>query len=167
MTRQLAFQFDDPARARTKLALREAVGARIARDFSSGVRFDELFAAICNETPATKAMLGEAVTSLCGYGDLEKHGGARSAGTDNETEGRRHGPARTPAHVVVRPATKAVIVTDLASVIDARVSLAQVTGRSHEPGDPGSDHPRPWPHDPAETSAAGHMCLATGSTYRR
>ena len=79
VTRQLAFHFDDPARVRTRQALREAVSVRIARDFADGVRFDQLFAAICNETPATKAMLGETVTTLCGDGDLEKHGGVGEA----------------------------------------------------------------------------------------
>jgi len=79
VTRQLPFEFDDPARSRTVQTLQETIGARIAREFRDGVRFDDLFAAICNETPATKAMLAETVTTLCVEGELEKRGGLGEA----------------------------------------------------------------------------------------
>jgi three-Cys-motif partner protein len=79
VTHQLPFQFDDPARVWTRQALQETVTARIGRDFTGGVRFDNLFSSICNGTPATKAMLAETVSTLCTEGELEKRGGGGEA----------------------------------------------------------------------------------------
>ena len=79
----LPFLFDDVARCRTSSALVESLAARIARDYPGGVSFDSLFAQVCNETPATKAMLALAVGDLCVARELEKRGanGERRAPT--------------------------------------------------------------------------------------
>lgn len=71
----LPFFFDDAARGRTTHALGESLPARIAREHPNGVRFADLFAGICNETPATKAMLAASVRDLCMARELEKRGG--------------------------------------------------------------------------------------------
>lgn len=82
----LPFLFDDAARGRTSHALTESLAARIAQDHPDGVAFDQLFAQVCNETPATKAMLAGAVRDLCVARELEKRGG----------NGERRAPTTTP-----------------------------------------------------------------------
>jgi three-Cys-motif partner protein len=70
----LPFRFDDPARTRTHTSLVDSLGRHIASMAPQGIAFDHLFAQVCNETPATKAMLGTAVHELCRVGELEKLG---------------------------------------------------------------------------------------------
>jgi hypothetical protein len=82
----LPFRFDDQARTRTHSSLVEALGRRIASDSPDGIAFDRLFGQVCNETPATKAMLATAVRDLCIAGELEKKGG----------EGEQRAPATAP-----------------------------------------------------------------------
>jgi hypothetical protein len=80
----LPFRFDREARVRTHSGLIESLGARIATFSRDGVLFDDLFAGLCNETPATKAMLAAAVHDLCRAGELEKagvHGERRAIST--------------------------------------------------------------------------------------
>lgn len=72
---QQRFGFDDPARERTRSALVSSLAGHFAAQNASGVRFDRLFEQLCNDTPATKAMLGTAVRELCVEGELEKTGG--------------------------------------------------------------------------------------------
>lgn len=71
----LPFRFDDQARTRTHGSLVESLGSRIAAISPDGIAFDHLFTQVCNETPATKAMLAAAVRDLCVAGELEKAGG--------------------------------------------------------------------------------------------
>jgi len=91
----LPFRFDDQARARTHKSLVEVLGRRIASTSPDGVAFDHLFAQVCNETPATRAMLAGAVRDLCIAGELEKRGG----------EGEQRAPATAPKpDDIIRPA---------------------------------------------------------------
>jgi three-Cys-motif partner protein len=91
----LPFRFDDQAHTRTHSSLVESLGQRIASTSPDGVPFDHLFAQVCNETPATKAMLAAAVRDLCIAGELEKRGG----------EGERRGPATAlNSDDIIRPA---------------------------------------------------------------
>lgn len=73
---QLSFAFDSFAMQKTEKALLEEIPRRIATAHRDGVSFDALFAAVTNETPATKDMLGAVVATLCRVGDLGKQGGA-------------------------------------------------------------------------------------------
>ena len=73
---QLSFAFDDRARQRTTAALLEQLPDRIGSCYSSGVPFGNLFAALANETPATKEMLRDALTTLCRESVLIKSGGS-------------------------------------------------------------------------------------------
>lgn len=75
LTGQLPFRFDDPARERTCTTLSSSLAARIASDYPDGVPFDHLFEQLCNETPATKAMLADTVCDLCEARELQKTGG--------------------------------------------------------------------------------------------
>ena len=84
-TDQLGFQFDNAARARTLAALMTDLPPRIAS--RSGVlTFDRLHQDVCNETPATRDLLAEAVRRLCMEGELVKRGG----------EGERRAPSTAP-----------------------------------------------------------------------
>jgi three-Cys-motif partner protein len=71
----LPFRFDDQARKRTHNSLVESLGQRIASTTLDGIEFDNFFAEVCNETPATKSMLAAAIRDLCIAGELEKGGG--------------------------------------------------------------------------------------------
>lgn len=73
---QLSFAFDDLARQRANAALLEQLPDRIGTCYSSGVPFSDLFAALANETPATKEMLRAALTTLCRESVLIKRGSA-------------------------------------------------------------------------------------------
>jgi len=73
---QLSFAFDSFAKQRTEHALLKQLPDRIGTQHAAGVLFGELFAAVANETPATKEMLRSAVTALCREGDLSKQGGS-------------------------------------------------------------------------------------------
>ena len=91
----LPFRFDDQARTRTHSSLLEDLGRRLASTSPDGIAFDRLFGQVCNETPATKAMLATAVRDLCVAGELEKKGG----------EGEQRAPATAPrADDIIRPA---------------------------------------------------------------
>ena len=72
---QLSFEFDDLAKQRTNSALLEQLPNRIGSCYSSGVPFGNLFAALANETPATKEMLRGVLTTLCRESVLIKRGG--------------------------------------------------------------------------------------------
>lgn len=73
---QLGFAFDSFAQQRTEQLLLEQLPARIGGRHSGGTRFDDLFAAVTNETPATKRMMRSVVNTLCREGELIKHGGS-------------------------------------------------------------------------------------------
>ncbi len=75
LTRQASFWFDHDARERTRAALRGAVADRLGRG-SGAVTFDDLYAGVCNETPATKTILGDAVCDLAAEGSVTKTGAA-------------------------------------------------------------------------------------------
>lgn len=75
-TSQLAFDFGDSARDRTIRALIEELPARIQKEFPNGVTLKDLYAGVCNETPADKDTLGAAVNQLCRDHALEKAGAA-------------------------------------------------------------------------------------------
>lgn len=72
---QLSFAFDSFAMQKTEKALLEEVPRRMVSGFGEGVSFDSLFAAVTNETPASKAMLGTVIGTLCREGVLQKRGG--------------------------------------------------------------------------------------------
>ncbi|MDX2023276.1 MAG: three-Cys-motif partner protein TcmP [Deltaproteobacteria bacterium] len=74
VTRQSRFVFDDPAMARTRLALVNEIPRRIRELNPSGVSLADLFGAVSNETPATLSMLGESVRELCLARELIKTG---------------------------------------------------------------------------------------------
>ncbi len=73
---QLSFAFDSFAKQRTEQALLQQLPARIETRHADGVQFGELFAAVTNETPATKEMVRTVLTTLCREGDLTKRGGS-------------------------------------------------------------------------------------------
>jgi len=59
----LPFNFDSFAREETKHSLLEQLPARFSA-WPDGITYNDLFKALVNETPATKAMLGEAISQL-------------------------------------------------------------------------------------------------------
>lgn len=71
---QLSFAFDSFAKQRTEQALLQQLPTRIETRHAHGVPFGELFAAVTNETSATKEMMRTALTTLCREGDLVKRG---------------------------------------------------------------------------------------------
>jgi len=75
VTGQMAFDFNDAARARTRASLIQDIPRRLNSKFSAGVKFGNLVEATCNETPATRALVAEVVRELCMQGDVEKRGG--------------------------------------------------------------------------------------------
>jgi three-Cys-motif partner protein len=70
----LPFCFNDAARSRTRTALAQTLATRIDRSFPDGVTLDGLYAHVCNETPADRAILRQTVSDLCSEGELKKHG---------------------------------------------------------------------------------------------
>ena len=72
---QLLFAFDSIAKQQTELALMAQLPDRLRRNYYDGIQFNDLFAALTNETPATKDMLRTALTSLCREGDFTRLGG--------------------------------------------------------------------------------------------
>lgn len=84
-TSQFGFAFDNEARTRTLSALVADLPARIACR-PDGLPFHELHQQLCNETPATSAMIAESVRTLCEGGELSKRGG----------EGERRAPSTLP-----------------------------------------------------------------------
>ncbi len=73
-TQQRAFGFDKSARDQTIERLLEELPVRIRKEFPRGVSFGDLYAAICNETPASMDILREPMDRLCREGELEKRG---------------------------------------------------------------------------------------------
>jgi hypothetical protein len=73
---QLSFPFDSFAKQRTEEALLKQLPDRLGSRHAAGVPFGDLFAAVTNETPATKEMVRTALTTLCREGDLTKQGGS-------------------------------------------------------------------------------------------
>lgn len=71
---QLSFAFDSFAMQKTEKALLAELPSRIVSTYGNGISLNELFAAVTNETPATKDMLGAALGTLCREGELQKHG---------------------------------------------------------------------------------------------
>jgi hypothetical protein len=80
----LPFAFDDSARARTVDALIEEIPGMLRDKYRDGVTLKDLYTGICNDTPASKIIVGEALNELCLVGELEKVGGQgeeRQSGT--------------------------------------------------------------------------------------
>lgn len=86
VTGQLGFAFDNDAKKQTQSSLRQELPKRIYENYRSGIEFGDLFQKLCNETPATKAIMGKAISELCIEGYLEKSGG----------EGERRAPSTMP-----------------------------------------------------------------------
>ena len=74
VTKQSVFQFDNQAKIKTETALLEDLSRRVSEKYSDGVTFSSLFEETCNETPATKKLIQEAVSKLCTEGEIEKKG---------------------------------------------------------------------------------------------
>jgi three-Cys-motif partner protein len=79
----LPFCFDGAAQTRTRSALARTLSARINANFPDGVSLDNLYAHICNETPADQTLLSDIVRDLCSEGELQKCG----------AEGERRAPS--------------------------------------------------------------------------
>lgn len=73
-TQQQAFGFDKSARDQTIETLLEQLPRRIREKFPRGVSFGDLYASVCNETPASMDILREPIDCLCREGELEKRG---------------------------------------------------------------------------------------------
>jgi len=73
-TPQISFDFGDTARDRTVRALVEELPAIIQAKYPNGVMHKDLYGDLCNETPADKDILGEAVNLLCANYVLDKEG---------------------------------------------------------------------------------------------
>lgn len=72
---QLPFDFGDSAMDQTVNALIAELPERLREErFRNGVSLKDLYAVLCNETPASKDILKEAVNKLVGVGELEKTG---------------------------------------------------------------------------------------------
>ena len=72
---QLPFDFGDSARDRTVKALVAELPAIIQKKYHSGVTLKDLYDGLCNEIPASKEILGDAVNLLCVEDELVKAGG--------------------------------------------------------------------------------------------
>jgi three-Cys-motif partner protein len=68
------FDFGDSAKSRTIDALIEELPAIIQDKYRNGVMHKDLYRDLCNETPADKLILGEAINKLCADQALEKRG---------------------------------------------------------------------------------------------
>ncbi len=66
------FFFDEDARARTRAALHSPLADLLAN--TGPVTFAELFARLCNETPATKEIMGQSLNDLAAEGAIAKRG---------------------------------------------------------------------------------------------
>jgi three-Cys-motif partner protein len=64
-TVQNGFSFNKSAREQTIDALISDLPRRIQEQFPDGVSFDKLYASVCNETPASPVMIGEAIAASC------------------------------------------------------------------------------------------------------
>jgi hypothetical protein len=71
---QRAFYFDKSAHDRTTEALLEDLPRRLQEKYAKSVSAGELYASICNETPAPKSILFQAIDRLCADGALAKKG---------------------------------------------------------------------------------------------
>lgn len=71
---QLSFDFGDSARVRTIKALTEELPQLIRDRYPNGVSMSDLYADICNETPASMQMLRIPVDDLCKAGEIQKEG---------------------------------------------------------------------------------------------
>lgn len=68
------FAFDDSAQTRTMNALIDEVPRLLQDKFKDGVTLKDLYSDICNDTPASKVILGQSLNELCSLGELEKTG---------------------------------------------------------------------------------------------
>lgn len=71
---QQKFFFDEDAKTQTTKALLTELPRTFSERFSSGISFGDLYKSICNETPADKKILQDAVSTLCSEGELQKVG---------------------------------------------------------------------------------------------
>lgn len=60
-TAQRSFNFDKSASEQTIEALLSDLPRRIQEEFPDGISFDKLYEELCNVTPASKSLLGEAI----------------------------------------------------------------------------------------------------------
>jgi hypothetical protein len=65
------FRFDEMARATTKESLLSELPVRIVDKYKRGVAFEQFFADITNETPATKTIINDALAQLNAEGVIE------------------------------------------------------------------------------------------------
>ena len=73
-THQGAFGFNKSAHDQTVEALLDELPRRLQEEYPNGISFDDLYMALCNETPASKEILREPLDQLCRGGDLTKRG---------------------------------------------------------------------------------------------
>jgi hypothetical protein len=82
LTKQLllpTFDFDDDARLRSEAELKEQLPERVDA-FHNGIPFEQLFASLTNETPATSDIIKEVLFSLARQGVVrfkDKSGGRK------------------------------------------------------------------------------------------
>ncbi len=69
------FDFSNDAEKLTKDALREQLPRRISALWPDGARFDKIFQMLCNETPATKEIMGQVLRESVSEGELEFRNG--------------------------------------------------------------------------------------------
>lgn len=68
------FDFGDSARDRTVNALIEELPRLLREKYEGGVTLKDLYGDLCNETPASKKILGTTLNELCRIGELTKEG---------------------------------------------------------------------------------------------
>lgn len=72
---QLSFDFGDSARTSTLNALIQELPVRLREEkYRAGVSVNDLYADLCNETPASKGILKHGIDELCAVGELKKRG---------------------------------------------------------------------------------------------
>lgn len=84
-TQQIPFDFGESARDRTVNALVAELPAIIQEKYRNGVTLKDLYADLCNEIPASKEILGDAVNRLCVEEELNK-AGAQGEDRKNRTK---------------------------------------------------------------------------------
>lgn len=65
------FDFSNDAEKLTKDTLREQLPRRISAIWPDGARFDKIFQTLCNETPATKDIMGQVLKACVSDGELD------------------------------------------------------------------------------------------------
>ncbi|MFS8067002.1 MAG: hypothetical protein ACMG6S_11575 [Byssovorax sp.] len=105
-TQQIPFDFGESARDRTVNALVAELPAIIQNKYRNGVTLKDLYGDLCNEIPASKEILGDAVNRLCVEEELNK-AGAQGEDRENRTKVKDSDIIRIPKNPTLFSSSRA------------------------------------------------------------